>query len=229
MSVTHVQGNSNSASGNQASISVLLTGVAAGDLIVVNVHWGGAGFRDTISSVSDGTSTLTALSLYASANPDASSGQTFYLLSANDGNKTYTATFAGGTGSFPIIYVSQFHTVSGTWVYDASNGGVGTSTTAADTGPITTTGSLEAVTFSNKNYAFAANVTNPLVDGVTPTSPPYSIADNYFYYLPTAPFTGDGTLTWSAMTDWVALLAAFKVVGGVSRLYSIPLLGAGPA
>jgi hypothetical protein len=137
-------------------------------------------------------------------------GQVFYLLSSNGPGKTYTATDGGLSNTETACF--DFSSTTGTWHLDASNqaGGNGTS---VDTGPITTTGTNEAVIFVGKLSSVAASTSSPLIAGSTPLEPswsPISTHDHDYYQLLNTTFTnGHGTKTYSTATNWVANIAAF--------------------
>jgi len=204
---THVQGT------GSTSATAALTGVTAGNLIVAFVAWTTLG--TTITQISDGTSNLTALTRVDEGVDSADHGQMFYLLSANGGDRTYTITFSGTSDSV-VFWVAEFNS-SGAWSYDASNGASGIST-APNSGNISTTGTDEIAVWGNKLFNVAATLSNPLINGVTPTEPAYSPVDTYhhlYYRLLSSTFTdGAGAGTYSVSTQWVSLIAAFKAAAG---------------
>lgn len=209
--VTYVTSNANTAGGSYASIAVALSGGNAGDLIACAVQWSNG--AASVSGISDGTSSLTALSQVS--DPNGNLGQNFYLLSANGASKTYTATFSGALGGNPEIACFDFHASSGSWHFDAyataANPSGGSSSVSV--GPITTTGSAEALIFSGKLSTTAATTSNPLINGATPSQPswsPINTYDHYYYSILTTPASSlTASKTYSTNTLWVAQLGAW--------------------
>jgi hypothetical protein len=205
--ITHVQGAHNSGAAASTTLTVSLTGVTAGDLIVIFTGWDTAGTE--VNSISDGTSSFSLLNVTNTGSNR--SGKIGYLLSANSGDKTYTITYSSAASN-RIAFVAEFNASSGTWKFDASNQNGGTGT-AATTGTIHTVGTAGVAVFGNKLFETAATASNPLINGAAPTEPAYSPVDTYhhFYYrILTATFSGGGgALTYSTSTYWVSCLATF--------------------
>lgn len=196
-------------SASVTSASTTLSSGAAGDLIVCSAH-GDATSYPTIT-MSDGTSSLTALTQAQYLGSAHDFGQVFYLLSANSGSATYTATFSFSSEGTEVACVDA-HSSTGTWHYDASNQSSGNGTSVS-TGTITTTGTNEFVFFPGKLYNTAANTSNPLINGGAPSEgsfSPLSTYDHYYYRILTSTFSGGaGTKIYSTSTYWVAELTAF--------------------
>ena len=144
MAFTFAQSNSaiyEDALGGTLTLGVALTGVTAGNHIGFWVKHEGAA---TTIEVSDGTTSLTARTKFSHSNGDLH-GQWFYLLAANSGDKTYTVTF-GAKRVFVRIFVFE-HSYTGTASYDVepTAGGAEGSSTAPNSGNMTTTGDDELV------------------------------------------------------------------------------------
>ena len=204
----HVQGNSNSGGENESSIAVSLTGITAGNLLVVWLTWGTA---DGAPTLSDGTSSFTA---GTKVSISGGYGQFFYRLSANGGNKTITATFSPNV-DYPEITVSEIAASSGIWAFDAQNTGTGTSASPAS-GVINTSGTEEVV-FGGCNPAnYPDTTSSELINGVAAIEPTYSPAflSSVWYRLLSATFSnGNASATLPGSQDWVCNIIAFKVVG----------------
>jgi len=141
----------------QASVSVAVNNVPAGALVVVSVSaWSGS---MGVSGVSDGTSAFTSTT--ATTGSIGMRVQQWYLLAANSGNRTYTATFSAG-GDYPVI-CAQVISYTGTIAFGTSSRAEGSST-AISSGIITTAGSYPAVFGLYKVYNQAA-VSSPLIGG----------------------------------------------------------------
>lgn len=197
-----------------STVAVTVNSVTAGALVVAMVNWGnGTTNTDTttLSGISDGTSSFTCLATRGNGNYQRNA--TCYLLSANGGNKTYTATFSANLVYPAELWIFTATTSSGTWSYDASSVNYGNSTTANTTGNITLTGAAEFSVYTSKLYDAAASTSSPTMYGATPTEPTWSpVNTNDHGYDSTAvSTTGQGALTYSAATYWVAAIAAFKV------------------
>lgn len=213
--LTFVQGNGTSLGGTGLSTcTVTLTGVAATDAIELGTQWTNVGITATVS---DGTSSFTASAEGAVTDGATDYGETFRLLSSvASGSVTYTVTYTpSGSTSYAECAVMEFHRTSGSWSYSSgqSNGAGATSSTANDSGAITTTGPA-AVAFFSKLSTTAATTSNPLINGITPTEPSYSPLSTYdhnYYYLPTSGFTnGHCVSTYSTGTSWVSECLALQ-------------------
>ena len=203
--VTYVQDCGNNAVSG-GSITCSLTGVTAGDAILACVTWNPPG-TSVLSAISDGTSNFTLGTVTSGA---AILGQCGWLLSANGGNKTYSAAFTPGVTA-PVIFVAQFHTPAGSWHADTGNQNNGTGT-AATTGNISTAqGTSEAILFANSLANTAATASSPTIGGNVPTELTHSPQNTFqhaYYLLNTKITAGQGTLTYSTPTTWAAMLVA---------------------
>jgi hypothetical protein len=116
---TFVNGNGAKDDTSDTSMAVTVTGVSAGNLIVVLAKWEGAG--GATCSVSDGTSSLTQDpdGIVEYGNNDLN-GCMFYLLSSvASGSVTYTMTLSGAR-AFKQMSAGAF-SYSGTATFEDSN------------------------------------------------------------------------------------------------------------
>jgi len=203
---SYVQSASGKGGSSASSISVSLTGVGAGNLIVVYASWYNATYPT--ATCSDGTSTLEALTAVSAWN---NKSQIFYLLSANGGDKTYTVTFANSSGP-RTVFVWEFASTGDTWYYDTSNQGSAQGSTTASSGVITTQSTYPQVIVSNGVLGnYAASTSSPLIGSYTPTEPATSPIDTYdhqYYLLNQTVTSGAATVSYSTNTDWVRNVAA---------------------
>jgi hypothetical protein len=191
------------ADGVGTTLSVQLTGVQAGSLIVAYVKWEGAAGTATIS---DGTSTFTADTMNNAANGDLH-GQFFYLLSSTaSGNVTYTATW-NGSRSYRKLIVYEYTRSGGTVVFDGSNRATGT-TGSLNSGAITTTGTDEVVFGAYGEYA-AANTANEQIGGQVADRVVRASYASMWSKTFTAPFAGAATATGNS-AEWIGSVIAFK-------------------
>lgn len=189
---------------SELSNTVALTGVGAGNLIVLWVKWEGP--TSGSMTVSDGTSSLSIGTLVEHSNGDLQ-GQFAYLLSANSGDRTYTVTFPTGA-VYKRIRIAEY-SYNGTISFDAQNTGSGTGVTPTS-GNITTTGTDEIVL---GGYAEYSNTTpsSPLINGVAATFITGGVNAKMWYRLVNATFTGNASVTIDKSSAWLANVIAFKV------------------
>ncbi|MFO0691587.1 MAG: PQQ-dependent sugar dehydrogenase [Myxococcota bacterium] len=203
------QGASNDASGT--TLSVPLTNVRAGSLIVAYVKWEGATSGSTVT-LSDGTSTFTADTQVNSANGDLH-GRFFYLpASTASGNVTYTATWSAGR-PFRRLLVSEYAYSGGTVAFDGSNRATATSGTL-NSGNLTTTGSDEVVFGAYGEYS-SVDTTAERIGGVAADQVVRSGFASMWSKTFTAPFTGAATAAGNSST-WVGSVIAFKRTGAAN-------------
>jgi hypothetical protein len=207
-------------SATSASATVALTGVGAGNLIVMNIRWSSANNVDGCS-VSDGTSALTMGTV--THNSAAEQHMQFaYLLSANSGNRTYTITYPAGSSEYRVEIIEFSHT--GTIEYDTENTGTGSSSTAAS-GVISTASASELVCSGGANYQ--KTFSSPTIGGSEVTE---TIYYNNYNYLGYTIFTSTQTNiaaghTCAASDSWNCHIIAFKET--LASGLSIPVAMAG--
>lgn len=226
MSFTYV--NANAAGGGSSSvgsIGVAVTGVHAGDLVVVGVKFEGS---TTTVSVSDGTTTFTQ-------DPDGVQGNagsqepwtcvSYLLSSVASGTLTYTATF-GANRTWTSICV-MVYTPSAACSFDNSNTGTGNST-AVSSGSTVIAGT-DGVAFGfYGEYGNAINVL--LINGLA--------AEHSIFVDPTgntqhdvlwsraysSGFTGAASGSLSSAERWNCTIMSFQIGGGGAAVF-IPLVG----
>ncbi|MBK7951380.1 MAG: PQQ-dependent sugar dehydrogenase [Deltaproteobacteria bacterium] len=200
------QGASNDANGT--TLSVPLTNVRAGSLIVAYAKWEGAAAGSTVT-LSDGTNTFTADAVGSAANGDLH-GRFFYLpASTASGNVTYTATWSAAR-PYRRLLVYEYAYSGGSVGFDASSRATGTSGTL-NSGSITTTGTDEVVFGAYGEYS-ASNTTTERIGGLAADQVVRSGFSSMWSKTFTAPFTGAATATGHSAT-WIGSVIAFKRSG----------------
>lgn len=195
--ITYVQSNS-----INGSDSVTLTGVTAGNLIVVVYLQTNA---ETDLTCSDGTSSLTAVT---PGNGTYVSVQFFYLLSANGGNMTYTIANESGSGTYTAAYEFSY---TGTIGYDTENHNLGDGEGSITTGNITTGGDTAVVIAAANTYA-GGDITSQQIAGNAATAIIDSPVGNVsIWYRIGAVSNGQATATDPDAGYWGAQIVSFKV------------------
>jgi hypothetical protein len=190
------------------TLSVQLTGVQAGSLVVAYVKWEGASVPVTVS---DGTSSFTADTQNSGAGGELH-GRFYYLLSsAASGTVTYTATWSQAR-PYQRLIVYEYTQSGGVVTFDASNRATAT-TGSLNTGAITTTGTDEVVFGAYGEYD-ARTTASEQINGVAADqvlrTPGYASMWSKRF---TAPFTGAATATGNS-SEWIGNIIAFKRTGG---------------
>jgi len=213
MAFAHVQGNSDSTDSGGATFAVTLNGITGGNLLVVWIKFENNPHR-TLVSVSDGTSAFTLDTETDHSNGELS-GCFAYLLSANAGNKTITATF-DDTNTYTRMFVSEF-SYSDTCEFDTSAQGQGNSASLSS-GNFTTTGTNELVVAGFGEYS-STTTSSEQIAGSAATEPAYSPeAWSSIWYLATTVSNDDATASIDS-SNWVCNAIAFKEVaaGGTEK------------
>ena len=198
------------ATGTFDTKTVALTGVTAGNLILVFVK-----FEDgpNACTMSDGTTSFTMGTLYSGASgTNAQSG--WLLSSVASGSVTYTVTQSGAF--FFQAHVMEY-SYTGTPSFDQQNGTrdiIGSTTVAS--GNITTTGTDELVFGTFSEYATATHsaeqINGVTFDQITPGAGTNGSA--LWSRKVASTFTGQTTCTLSAPDPWASSITAFKLAGG---------------
>lgn len=206
MAFTFVQknGNRNESGTSITTLTVALTAVGAGNFIGFFAKFEGAA---TTCTISDGTDTLTARAQYNhSAGGD--NGQFFHLNASSAGDKTYTMTL-GAARPYVRIYVFEY-SYTGTVSFDTEINAEAGSSSAVNSGNITTTGTDElclALYGENSAVTISAQQINGVAADQIQSGGTYGSAwTNVF----AATFTGAATATLSAAGKWICMLVAFK-------------------
>lgn len=199
----------------QSSIAVSLTGVAGGSRTGIVVGVKAENSSGGTISVSDGTTTFTPGTLKRFA-PTQQFCQFFYLTTANSGNKTYTASFAGGNVDFPSIHVWEVDAGSGnSWAFDAepSGGGATGTSTAPNSGAMNATGGA-GIGFGIYGEFSSGTISAPLINGAAADFSfqftPGNTASAYWDKTYAAPFNAAASCTLSGSGDWVCNGLAMK-------------------
>lgn len=193
-------------SGSAGSITVVVTGVLSGDLVVLLT--GNDQSIDTMS-VSDGTSSLTPGNLVSTG---AVRMQFFYLLaSVASGSVTYTVTYgAPGTATERLAAVYVF-TPSAPCVFDVQDtGGLAASGTAMASGNFTTTGTDELV-FGGGYDENAATFLTWLVNGIAATDHQSGGAGSIWYLAESTPALQSVSATINASSRSACNGISFKI------------------
>ncbi len=190
------------------TLSVQLTNVKAGSLLVAFVKWEGA--ASSTVTLSDGTSSFTADALNSAANNDLY-GRFFYLpASTASGTVTYTATWSAAR-PFRRILIYEYSYSGGTVAFDGSNRATATSGSLTS-GNVTTTGNDEVVFGAYGEYS-SSTTTGERIGGVLADQAVRSGFASMWSKRFTAPFTGAATATGNSST-WIGNVIAFKRSGG---------------
>ena len=190
--------------------SAPVAGVSVGDVVVALVSSNSN--TDTLTSVSDGTSNLTAADTF-NFRIDIGS-QFYYFISPNSGSLTYTANWNAGTAGDRGICVYVFHP-SATAAFDVSrNDQNAGASTAMDSGLITPTGSDEIVFGGGR--AENASISAPLINGSAATGQINISAAIELWYLATAGAAGNATATCSS-GNWTCGAISFKISGAAAQ------------
>ena len=218
MALAFVQSNSAMADPEGTPLTVALTGVGAGNLVVLWIKHEGT---STTVTASDGTSSFTSGTSVSHGNGDLH-GRWMYLLVGNSGTRTYTVTL-GAQRPYKRIHVWEF-SYTGTLSLDVQNIGSGTSAAPAS-GTVTTTGT-DAVALGGYGEYGSGTLSSPLINGVAAggsriNSPAGSFAGSW-YGLLTATFTGGtASATLSGSAEWLCNILVLKASGGATTSWPL--------
>lgn len=209
MSFTLVNSGVNSNNGSGGTLAIAVTGVHVGDLVYVTASCSGVA---GITSVSDGTTTLTPRTELHTGNSGNSLRRFYLLASVASGTLTYTVTYSGTPTSRSItVYV---FTPSSAASLDVGTGQETIATPAGDSGAVTTTGTDELCFGSQVNENQSASSVEK-INGVAATAVINSGTNHTLWYTkPVATFTGDATETIGSSTRTLTTIDAFKTSGG---------------
>lgn len=213
MGFTYVNTGQNGTSASGTSLAATVTGVSAGDLVLVLSKWESS---DTTVSVSDGTSSLTQTSAsHASVSGSEPFCTCHYLLSSvASGSVTYTVTWGASRPWRDVVVI--IYTPSGTVVTDgtppAGNGG---NSSSLASGSITTTGS-DGIAFGMYGE-YGAIISATKINGVNSdrlVTGGFANHTAIWAKSYTSGFIGTATGTLSYSNQWVSEIIAFKISGG---------------
>lgn len=136
------------------SATVTLTGVTAGDTLLLWVEGSAAGTLSVTESLSETVNTAVA---YAGQAPTYSSVGLYYVSNTAGGTVSFTANFgAGGTSGFIVLFESEYSGISTTSPLDAATAVTTSNTTSVSSTSITPAGSGELFV---SGLAFSVNAT----------------------------------------------------------------------
>jgi hypothetical protein len=195
----------NNSEGGSTSIATNTTvTVSTGDLVVVAVGW--CTDANTVSSVSDGTSNLTAGTANAGAGGKGTNVQFFWFTSSpHSGSLTYTATYSGSS-SCRGISVYSFTPSAGTVTKDQEGGANGNFGTALASGNITTAAG-DVIVFGAADNGSPWNYSGEQIGGTT-ASGTRGAGEVDLWYLATSG-TVAVTATISSNQWWAATALSF--------------------
>lgn len=199
---TYVKSNSAS------DITVQLTGVTAGNLVVVFFSASYASPPTNITC-SDGTSTLQKAN---TSNGTYQVGQWYYILaSVASGDVTYTISNNEGTAAFTAVYEFSY---TGTISLDQQSTNSGDGNGSITSGSVTTTGGTNSqlMMAGGGAYGGGGSLSAQSIAGTGGTGiiEGTGEAASSWYRIVTANTTGAGTMTDSGTGYWVAQLITFK-------------------
>lgn len=199
--------------------TIVLTGVGAGDSIIVAALWNGASVTSLDNVTISGESNATLLTALGPSSPDSTRSRLGYLANVTSGgDKTITFDLSGptgGSGEAFAIAVSGGNTSS---LLDVENSATGTSTTPTVNLTTTLSGAL-IVAIANSN-----NADPSAGSGYTGIA----LSNQHWYvhgqYLVGAGAAGTKTVDMSTAGSgaWTINAAAFKAADGVAGSSGVP-------
>lgn len=209
MAFTYVQAANATTTTSSTSSSVTLNGITAGNLLVLWVKFEGGGA--TTVTVSDGTSSFTAAPTQINHSNGQLNGQFFYLLSANAGNKTITATY-GAARSYKRMIVSEY-SYSNTAAFTDDAGNYGNSASPSS-------GNMTSYNGANLGVGgfgeYAGTTTSSETIAGNAASNPAAMTATYassWYYIDSTTYTGPAAGSISS-SEWVCGGICFEDVAG---------------
>jgi len=197
------------------TLSIALTGIGAGNLLLCWCKWEGLA---TSLSVSDGTSTFTNGTRTDHSNNDLR-GAFSWLLSANGGDRTITMTLAAAR-PYRRFHVWEFSYTGGTLALDVQQTGNGTGTTV-QSNAVTTTGS-DAIAFGSYGDYGPQTTSNEKIAGVVATgvlrdTPAGSYASTWYRTLTATFSNGRATATLGSLDAWLCCIVVFRIIAATER------------
>lgn len=209
-SFTFVQKNHSVSAANAATQTVQLTGVVAGNLILVGGKSEGIN-GTTVTGISDGTTAFTVSGPTDHANNDLRWVFGYLLSSVASGTVTYTITHSAATPAFFWTFAYEF-SGGGTRAFDAANGASATNTNV-NSGNITT-GTAVAVAVGSYGHYSSGTLTAIQIggvnkDGCEPTTPGASESAMWYRILSGVMTNGAATGT-IASAEWASRILSIK-------------------
>lgn len=214
-------GNAHNGAGNAVSVS--LTGISSGDVVIAFVA---TSSTSATISITNGGDTFTARTSAQQLNGSILV-QFFDCLSATvTGSVTYTVTTT--PDSFRKLEVWVFRASGGTPSFDAGTG-QGDVTSSHSSGNVTTTGTVE-LSIAGASDDNVGAVSNMQINGVAATGSDVD-SNNWpvFYALESSTYTGAATWTEASGTSAATVVVTYKISGGGGGggAKSLLLLGVG--
>src|SRR3989344_4488478 len=197
------------------SVSASLTGVSDGNLLVIWLgHEDGTGLSGLVHPAPTVTDDLGAHLVRASFREQSNHYAGFhYMLSANGGNRTFTANFVFNQ-SYRRMLVWEFSYSGGAVRFDAESINSASSGTAITSGAISTT-YADAVVFGAEYNHSGDTKTSPTINGAAATGIVKDSPERYaalWYVVQTSTFAGgNAAVTQSSSTVWFGDIIAFKL------------------
>jgi hypothetical protein len=195
------------------TLTVSVSGITAGNLLVCYVKNLGATTVSSVSGNASGAWTASPANVQH-ANGDMSA-RFFYLLNANASDTTITITFSASTGGKSAI-ISEWHPNTPA-LFDTSAGSSGTGTSVSS-GNVTTAGA-GLVLGGYANYDFGAHSALMAIGGVGGVNCPAvepGFTNRTWGVQTSGTITGAATTTLSFSTAWIGNAIAFKGTGARS-------------
>lgn len=211
-SFTFVQKAHSTSAANAATQTVQLTGVTAGNLIIVGGKAEGIN-GTTVTGISDGTTALTVSGPTDHANNDLRWVFGYLLSSVVSGTVTYTITHSAATPAFFWTFAYEF-SGGGTLAFDAANGTASVGMTANVNSGNITTGAAVAVAVGSYGHYSGGTLTAIQIggvnkDGCEPTTPGASESAMWYRILSSVMTNGAATGTIAA-AQWVSRILSIK-------------------
>jgi hypothetical protein len=207
MSFTLVNSNSASGGAGSTTIATTVTGVGAGNLVVIYT----GNNQPATMTVDDGGSDTPTQDTINSASGAVRTQFHYILSSVASGSVTYTCTFdVSASNRIIIVYVFSY---TGTCTFDAANRDGAATGTACASGNITTTGTDE-LCFGGLYSEGDQDMTALQIAGTNVTAQIDNARGTLSYLAFGSTFTNQFTATQAASTRWNAGLIAFKNSAG---------------
>jgi hypothetical protein len=202
----------NYATGTETALTLTITGITAGSLIVVGAKWENQTTGEmTVQDITN-SKALTVSTPSRSGDSASTVSQFAYYIAPSSGSIDITVTMpATATGGFIRFGVMEIASTS-YWEVDAAKGANGTSA-APSTGNITTTGEADEIVVGFYGENNSGTLSKNLINGSNPdgillinTAAEAQIWWKIFY----APITGASSATISVSQQWAMSAISFK-------------------
>jgi hypothetical protein len=217
MALAFVKSNAATEDTDDTAVTVQLTTVTAGNLIVLWIKFEGDANNNATCSASDGTSSFTARPVNHNDGVDDLHGCFLYLLaSVASGTVTYTVTISESV-PFKVVHAREY-SYTGTLSFDVADETAEGATSPATVGPsgaITTTGTDEVVIGGIAFYQ-STGIDTSTIGGVAAANEVGTGTSGFTSHrILTATMTsGTFVANVGADNDWVASIISFKAAAG---------------